>query len=132
MKEPVWLRNDVLLAAHRRHLAEHGGLEGIRDAGVFLSAMDRPRNLFLYGGQDTDVCALAASYGYGLARNYPFADGNKRTALIAMRLFLRLNGADLVTSSENKYRTIMRLASGDMMEGDLAEWLRRRGRSSDM
>jgi len=126
MKEPTWLRSDVLLAAHRRHLAEHGGLEGLRDRSAFLSAMDRPRNLFVYGAHDPDLCALAAAYGFGLAGNHPFADGNKRTALIAMRLFLRLNGADLVASSEDKYRTIMRLASGELNENDLAERLRRR------
>ena len=96
------------------------------EAALVTAIADARRRKWLIGGQEADLCALAASYGYGLARNHPFADGNKRTALIAMRLFLRLNGADLVTSLQDKYRTIMRLASGDMTESDPAEWPRGR------
>jgi len=124
MNEPIWLRADVLVAAHRRQLAEHGGLDGMRDEGAFLSALERPRNLFTYGQPEPDLYALAASYGFGLARNHPFADGNKRTALIAIRLFLGLNGAAFNASSEEKYRVIVDLAAGNLLEDELAAWLR--------
>ncbi|WP_142492997.1 type II toxin-antitoxin system death-on-curing family toxin [Thalassobius litoralis] len=124
MNEPIWLRADVLIAAHRRQLAEHGGLDGMRDEGAFLSALDKPRNLFAYGQPEPDLYALAAAYGFGLARNHPFADGNKRTALIAMRLFLKVNGAEFSASSEEKYRMIVALAAGDLLESEVADWLR--------
>lgn len=124
MKEPIWLRADVLIAAHRRQLAEHGGLDGMRDEGAFLSALNKPRNLFAYGQPAPDLYALAAAYGFGLARNHPFADGNKRTALIAMRLFLKLNGAEFSASAEEKYRMIVALAAGDLLENEVADWLR--------
>lgn len=124
MKEPIWLRADVLVAAHRRQLAEHGGLDGMRDEGAFLSALDKPRNLFAYGQPEPDLYALAAAYGFGLARNHPFADGNKRTALIAMRLFLKVNGAEFSATSEEKYRMIVALAAGDLLESEVADWLR--------
>ena len=124
MKEPIWLRADVLIAAHRRQLAEHGGLDGMRDEGAFLSALDKPRNLFAYGQPEPDLYALAAAYGFGLARNHPFADGNKRTALIAMRLFLKVNGAEFSAPSEEKYRMIVALAAGDLLESEVADWLR--------
>lgn len=124
MNEPIWLRADVLIAAHRRQLAEHGGLDGMRDEGAFLSALDKPRNLFAYGQPEPDLYALAAAYGFGLARNHPFADGNKRTALIAMRLFLKVNGAEFNASSEEKYRMIVALAAGDLLESEVADWLR--------
>lgn len=124
MKEPIWLRADVLIAAHRRQLAEHGGLDGMRDERAFLSALNKPRNLFAYGQPAPDLYALAAAYGFGLARNHPFADGNKRTALIAMRLFLKLNGAEFSASAEEKYRMIVALAAGDLLENEVADWLR--------
>lgn len=124
MKEPIWLRADVLIAAHRRQLAEHGGLDGMRDEGAFLSALNKPRNLFAYGQPAPDLYALAAAYGFGLARNHPFADGNERTALIAMRLFLKLNGAEFSASAEEKYRMIVALAAGDLLENEVADWLR--------
>jgi death-on-curing protein len=124
MNEPIWLRADVLIAAHRRQLAEHGGLDGMRDEGAFLSALDKPRNLFAYGQPEPDLYALAAAYGFGLARNHPFADGNKRTALIAMRLFLKVNGAEFSASSEEKYRMIVALTAGDLLESEVADWLR--------
>ena len=124
MNEPIWLRSDVLIAAHRRQLAEHGGLDGMRDEGAFLSALDKPRNLFAYGQPEPDLYALAAAYGFGLARNHPFSYGNKRTALIAIRLFLKLNGAPFNASAEDKYRMILSLAAGELLESELAEWLR--------
>jgi death on curing protein len=122
--EPVWVRADVVEAIHRRQLAEHGGAEGVRDAGALSSALDRPRNRLAYGNPPPDLAELAAAYGFGIARNHPFADGNKRTALIVMRLFLKLNGAELVATAEEKHSVIMALAAGEMNEADLADWLR--------
>lgn len=126
MIEPVWIREDVARAIHRRQIAEHGGLDGLRDAGLLTSALDRPRTLLAYGDPAPDPAARAAAYAWGVARNHPFADGNKRTALVLMRLFLRLNGADLVASGADKYDIVMRLAAGALTEAALADWVRSR------
>ena len=107
---------------HDRQLAEHGGGEGIRDAGLLGSALQRPLNKFAYG--DPDLSDLAAAYAYGIARNHPFVDGNKRTALVACRTFLLINGYDIAASGEEKYKTFLTLASGDLDEDALATWLR--------
>jgi len=122
--EPVWVRADVVEAIHRRQLAEHGGAEGVRDAGALASALDRSRNRLTYGNPPPDLAELAAAYGFGIARNHPFADGNKRTALIVMRLFLKLNGAELVATASEKYDLVMSLAAGELAEAALAEWVR--------
>ena len=122
--EPVWVRADVVEAIHRRQLAEHGGAEGVRDAGALASALDRPRNRLTYGNPPPDLAELAAAYGFGIARNHPFADGNKRTALIVMRLFLKLNGAGLAAAAGEKYDLVMSLAAGDLTEVALTEWVR--------
>jgi death on curing protein len=124
MKEPIWLREDVVRAVHSRQLAEHGGSAGVRDPGLLESALARPRNLLAYSKDAPDLAALAASYAWGLARNHPFVDGNKRTAYVVCRTFLQLNGKDLVASPEEKYLTFLRLASGEMTEAELAEWIR--------
>jgi death-on-curing protein len=118
----VWLSSDVLLAVHDEQLAEHGGAAGVRDLGLFESALSRPRNLVNYG--QPDVCELAAAYGYGLARNHPFIDGNKRTAFVAVELFLALNGRDLVADDANCVLTMLAVAAGTMMEPAFAQWLR--------
>jgi death on curing protein len=122
---PVWVRADVVEAIHQRQLSEHGGAEGVRDAGALASALDRPRNRLAYGNPPPDLADLAAAYGFGIARNHPFADGNKRTALVVMRLFLKLNGVELVATAEEKYEAIMLLAAGKMDEVGLADWVRR-------
>jgi len=122
--EPVWVRADVVEAIHRRQLAEHGGAEGVRDVGALASALDRPRNRLTYGNPPPDLAELAAAYGFGIARNHPFADGNKRTALIVMRLFLKLNGAELAATAGEKYDLAMSLAAGELAETALAEWVR--------
>jgi len=122
--EPVWVRADVVEAIHRRQLAEHGGATGVRDAGALASAIERRRNRLAYGNPPPDLAELAAAYGFGIARNHPFADGNKRTALIVMRLFLKLNGAELAATAEEKYSAIMALAAGGFAEAELAAWLR--------
>jgi len=124
MSEPVWLRHEVVLAIHHRQLAEHGGADGIRDDGLLLSALQKPRDLYAYGSPQPDLCELAAAYGFGLARNHPFVDGNKRVALITMQLFLKLNGMSFEALAEDKYVIIMHLADGKVSQDDLAQWLR--------
>jgi len=124
MAEPLWIREDVVYAIHRRQLAEHGGAEGIRDANVLLSALSRPLNLLHYGETKPDFAALAASYAFGMARNHPFVDGNKRTALVVCRTFLKMNGVDISATQEEKYRTFLQLAAGSLTEEELADWLR--------
>ena len=124
MKEPIWLRQDVVLAIHARQLAEHGGEEGLRDAGLLDSALNRPRNLLTYGEPKPDLAALAAAYAYGIARNHPFVDGNKRTAYVACRTFLLLNGHDLHAPVAEKYSGFLRLAEGTIAEDELADWIR--------
>ncbi len=118
----VWLDTDVLRAVHDEQLAEHGGAGGERDTGLFESAMARPKNLALYG--QPDVADLAAAYGYGLARNHPFVDGNKRTAFVAVELFLVLNGYQLLADDASCILTMLSLAAGDLEEAAFADWLR--------
>ena len=120
----VWIANEVALAAHAEQLAEHGGGEGVRDAGALESAMARPRNLAEYG--DPDIAALAAAYAFGIARNHPFVDGNKRVAYVTARLFLLRNGHDIEATREEKVYTVVSLASGDLTEAQLAEWFRQK------
>lgn len=126
MKAPVWIREDVVLAIHRRQLAEHGGGEGIRDHGLLSSALARPQNALVYSEskEGPDLAMLAASYAWGLARNHPFVDGNKRTAYVVCRTFLLLNGQDIGASAEEKYLTFLKLAEGRLSEHELASWIR--------
>jgi death-on-curing protein len=124
MGEPVWVREDVVLAIHRRQLAEHGGGEGIRDPGLLDSALSRPKNLLVYAAEEADLAALAAAYAWGITQNHPFVDGNKRTAYVVCRTFLRLSGQDLSASQEEKFLTFLRLAEGRMTEQELAGWIR--------
>ncbi len=120
--EPRFLSVDVALAVHDRQLAEHGGLAGIKDIGLLESALTRPVNKHGYGEQDP--CALAAAYAFGIARNHPFADGNKRTAWVMARLFLRLNDVAIAFDKADAIRTMLALASGDLEEEVLADWFR--------
>lgn len=122
MTSPVWLPPDVVLAIHEEQLAEHGGGEGIRDIGLLESALARPLNLIAYGAPD--LPALAASLGYGLARNHPFVDGNKRTAYVAVETFLVLNGIDLIAGDAECVVVMLDLAAGDLPEEGFAAWLR--------
>ena len=117
-----WIDRAVLIAVHEMQLAEHGGGAGLRDANLLESALSRPLNLAAYG--EPDVCALAAAYGYGVSRNHAFIDGNKRTALVATELFLRLNGWRLVVSDADCVLTMLNVAAGDLSEDDFAAWLR--------
>jgi len=123
-KNVVWVREDVVLAIHLRQLAEHGGGEGIRDEGLLQSALARPQNLLAYGDPPPDLASLAAAYTYGIARNHHFIDGNKRMALIVARLFLLLNGTDLVATQDEKYLTFLALAAGELTEEEVANWVR--------
>lgn len=125
MSEPVWINYDIVLAIHRRQLAEHRGGEGVRDSGLLDSALNKPKNLYHYSNPEPDLAALAASYAYGIARNHPFVDGNKRTAFVVCRLFLKLNGTSLTASQEEKYNTFLKLAAGDLSEQELANWITR-------
>ncbi len=125
MSEPVWIKDDVVLAIHRRQLAEHGGGEGMRDSGLLESALNKPKNLYHYRNPEPDLALLAASYAYGIAKNHPFVDGNKRTAFVVCRLFLKLNGTDLTATQEEKYNIFLKLAAGDLSEQELADWISR-------
>lgn len=124
MADPVWIRADVVRAIHRRQLAEHGGSEGVRDEALLDSALARPENLLVYGEPPPDLAALAAAYAFGIARNHPFVDGNKRTAYVVCRTFLKLNGRDFVAAQQDKYLTFLRLAEGVLTEAELAAWIR--------
>jgi death-on-curing protein len=121
-----WIRLGEATAIHAEQIAEHGGLEGIRDQGLLESALARPENLAAYG--KPDVCDLAAAYAYGLARNHPFADGNKRTAFVASATFLILNGRDLTATEVNVVETVLKLAAGALPEAELADWFRANSR----
>ncbi|MEQ1513152.1 MAG: type II toxin-antitoxin system death-on-curing family toxin [Lysobacteraceae bacterium] len=121
----VWIEKTLALAIHERQLAEHGGGTGVRDEALLDSALARPQQLFAYGDPPPDLAALTASLAYGLARNHPFVDGNKRTAHVCYRVFLALNDARLIASDEEKYITMLKLAEGSLTEDDFAEWLRR-------
>jgi death-on-curing protein len=122
VSEPVWVATATVLAIHDEQLAEHGGLPGIRDMGMLESALGRPQNLFHYEG--LDLIELAAAYGYALAKNHPFNDGNKRVSAVVTELFLALNGADLIAPDAAIVQTWLALASGTMDENEFVAWLR--------
>jgi death-on-curing protein len=122
--EPLWLDLDIALAVHDRQLAEHGGGQGIRDSAGLESALGRPRNQWGHG--EDDRCALAAAYAYGIARNHPFVDGNKRTAWVFARLFLALNGVTISFAAEDAIRAMLALAAGELREEEMADWFRGR------
>ncbi len=121
MIEPIWIEEAVVIAIHRRQLAEHGGRDGIRDRGLLESALFRPKNQLAYS--EPTIFELAAAYGYGIAKNHPFVDGNKRTSYIVMRTFLRLNGYDIQASVVEKYDVWVRLADSKLNEAELAHWI---------
>jgi death on curing protein len=121
MNEPIWLDIDIVLDFHVEQLALFGGADGIRDRGLLESALARPINKFGYG--ETGLAALAAAYGFGIARNHPFIDGNKRTALASIIVFLGLNGVDLDAPPEAATAMILSLAAGEIAEDVLASWI---------
>ena len=118
----IWVAEGVARAAHDEQIAAHGGGAGIRDEGLFASAMARPRNLEAYG--QPDAADLAAAYAFGIARNHPFIDGNKRTAAVVSETFLALNGHDLTATDAELVVTFLALAAGELSEGELAAWFR--------
>lgn len=124
----IWVAPEVARAAHAEQLAEHGGAEGVRDDGLLESAFARPRNLADYG--DPDVASLAASYAYGIARNHPFVDGNKRTAAVVSETFLALNGFALTATDAEVVVAFLALAAGELTEEELADWFREHLRSA--
>jgi death-on-curing protein len=119
----AWIDRHALLLLHGESLVLHGGAPGIRDEGLLDSALARPLNLVAY--DQPDLFACAAAYAYGLARNHPFIDGNKRAAFLACGLFLRLNGFRLTATQPDATLTMLALAAGDLGEADFAAWLRR-------
>lgn len=123
MSEPVWLEEQAILVLHARSIALHGGADGLRDAGLLSSALQRPQNRHHYEGVD-DVVELAATYAAALSGNHPFADGNKRAAFQALILFLRLNGRRLTASQSDAALTILALAAGKIGLPELTLWVR--------
>ena len=124
----VWLDKLLILAVHDEQLAEHGGLSGVRDSGLLESAMARPEHLAAYG--KPDIAELAASYGYGIARNHPFIDGNKRTAFVAVLLFLAFNHYSLQASNSDKVIVMLKVAAGEITEAEFATWIRNNSKPS--
>ena len=126
----IWVALAVAESAHAEQLAEHGGGEGVRDHGLLESAMARPQNLALYGEGEPDAAALAAAYAFGIARNHPFVDGNKRTAAVVSETFLMLNGFALAASDAQLVVAMLALAAGELSEDELADWFRQHGITS--
>ncbi len=122
MTEPVWLPTELVLAVHESQLRRFGGPSGVRDLGSLESALGRPRNRWAY--EDADLAALAAAYAFGIARNHPFVDGNKRVALLAVIVILGLNGIDFRADEAQAAIIIRDLAAGDVSEEGLTRWIR--------
>ena len=122
MKEPVWLDREECLAIHEMMLAQHGGLSGVRDEGMLLSALAKPQNRFAYG--ETSLPTLAAAYAAGIVRNHPFVDGNKRTGFIVAATFLDVNGWELAATEESVVVNTLAMAAGELDEAGYAAWLK--------
>lgn len=119
---PFWIDKSVVLAIHDEQLQEHGGSPGVRDDGALESALSRPRNLAAYG--EPDLCALAAAYAFGIARNHPFVDGNKRTSEVVSVTFIELNGMTVTADLADIVVTWLAIADGSMTEEQIADWFR--------
>ncbi len=126
-REPIWVDRVVVDAVHADTLRAHGGLPGVRDENALESALARPKQRLAYGRR-VDVARLAACYGFGLARNHPFRDGNKRVAFLVMVVFLELNGYELEVTEAEVVTLMVRLSAGLVAEASLAGWLRRHSR----
>ena len=126
--EWIWVALDVAVAAHAEQLAEHGGGEGVRDMRLLESAMARPQNLASYG--KPDIANLTAAFAFGIARNHPFVDGNKRTAAVVSETFLALNGWSLAASDAELVVAFLALAAGELSEEEMADWFRQRSTQS--
>jgi death-on-curing protein len=122
MSEPEWLTTLMVTAIHDEQLAIHGGSAGIRDETLLESALGRPLNKFAY--ENADLAVLAAAYGFGIARNHPYIDGNKRTALLAIYTFLGINDIDFIVPEADAAAMILALAAGEVSEESLTRWIR--------
>jgi death-on-curing protein len=122
MNEPEWLDLQLVIAIHDEQLAVHGGAGGIRDLAMLESALDRPRNKWAY--EKAELPELAAAYGFGVAKNHPFVDGNKRTSLLAIYTFLGVNGVDFIVPEADAAAIIFSLAAGEVSEESLTRWIR--------
>lgn len=122
MIEPNWLSNEIIIAIHDEQLAIHGGGVGLRDEGMLASALERPINKWSY--ENAGLPELAAAYAFGLAKNHPFIDGNKRTALLALYTFLYINGVDFIVPEAEAAAAILALAAGEVEEDGLTRWIR--------
>jgi death on curing protein len=120
--EPFWLTRQMIVAIHDEQLAIHGGASGLRDEGMLESALDRPKNKWAY--ENAELADLAAAYAFGIARNHPFVDGNKRTSLLALYTFLGVNGFDFNVPEAEAAAIILSLAAGEVSEESLARWIR--------
>jgi death on curing protein len=129
MKQPRWISRKALLYLHSSSLATFGGSTGIRDEGLLDSALARAQNRFLYD-PDSDICELAASYGFGIAKNHPFVDGNKRAAFQSVGLFLSINGYELIADQLDAIQIMLSLAGGELSEKDFAAWIRNHTKST--
>lgn len=118
-----WIQTDRVLAIHRRQIAEHGGSDGVRDQGLLESALARPRNIAAYE-PEADIARLAAAYAFGIIKNHPFIDGNKRTGYVVTELFIVKHGYELRATPAEKYLTFLSLAEGTLSEEELVDWLR--------
>lgn len=125
IEEPEWLEEGTVVVFHQQQLSEHGGKSGIRDINMLQSALAKAKQIWCYDSPPPDLCQLAAAYAFGLAKNHPFVDGNKRTAAISCETFLILNGREFTVGEEQKYPMYLGLASGDLSEEDFAAWLRK-------
>lgn len=123
MDEPLWLTRVIVEAIHTAQLREHGGQLGLRDEGLLESALARPRHRWSYE-PESDLASLAAAYGFGLTKNHPFIDGNKRVGFVAMNVFLILNGYEIEAPEPEVVATMLRVADGSLDESSLADWLR--------
>jgi death-on-curing protein len=122
MTEPFWLTYQMIVAIHDEQLTIHGGASGLRDEGMLGSALDRPKNKWSY--EQAELAELAAAYAFGIARNHPFVDGNKRTSLLALYTFLGVNGVEFVVPEAEAAAMILSLAAGEVSEANLARWIR--------
>ena len=120
----VWIEKPLVLALHDRQIAEHGGSAGVRDESLLDSALARPHQLFAYGDPTPDLADLAASLAFGLAKNHPFVDGNKRSAIVSCETFIEMNDATLDADDASLYQAILFLAESKFTEHEFAEWLR--------
>lgn len=124
MPDPRWITKEMALAIHSRQMAEHGGQDGIREESLLESALARPPMNINNGDPPPDLCELVVSYAHGLAKKHPFLDGNKRTAFVVYRLFLKWNGLEITASREDRYFQMLALAAGEHTEESFAAWLR--------